>query len=221
MYVWPILALFAASLEAIIIWKSLNKFEVFAKPAVMLFLFIWLYATTGLEGNAFWFGIGILFSLVGDILLMNFTDRMFILGLASFLCAHIAYVIGFKDELLNLTAWSFVLLFLLFYNGTRLIRRIVGAMRAGRQNALISPVIVYSLVLSLMLFAAMSTIFDPAWGTGAAFLVSAGAFLFYLSDLILAWNKFVSPVKNGRVLNITAYHLGQIGLIAGVISQFG
>ena len=38
---------------------------------------------------------------------------------------------------------------------------------------------------------------------------------------ILAWNKFVSPVKNGRVLNITLYHLGQIGLIAGVISQFG
>ena len=221
MYVWPILALFAASFEAIIIWKNLNKFEVFVKPAVMLFLFIWLYATTGLEGYTFWFGIGILFSLVGDVLLMNFTDRMFVLGLASFLFAHTAYIIGFKDELLNLTAWSFVLLFLLFYNGTRLIRRIVGAMRAGRQNALITPVIVYSLVLSLMLFAAMSTIFDPAWKTGAAFLVSAGAFLFYLSDLILAWNKFVSPVKNGRVLNITAYHLGQIGLIAGVISQFG
>jgi len=221
MYVWPILALFAASLEAIVIWKSLNKFEVFAKPAVMIFLFVWLYATTGLEGNAFWFGIGILFSLMGDVLLMNVTDRMFVLGLASFLLAHTAYITGFKDELLNLTAWSFVLLFLLFYNGTRLISRIVGAMRAGRQNALITPVIVYSLVLSLMLFAAMSTIFDPAWKTGAAFLVSAGAFLFYISDLILAWNKFVSPVKHGHVLNITAYHLGQIGLIAGVISQFG
>lgn len=220
MYIWPILALFAASFEAIIIWKNLVKFEVFVKPAVMLFLLIWLYATTGLDGNAFWFGIGILFSLVGDVLLMNFTDRMFVLGLASFLCAHIAYIVGFKDELLNPTAWSFILLFLLFYNGTRLIRRIVGAMRAAGQNMLVTPVTVYGLVLSLMLFAAMSTIFDPAWKTGAAFLVSSGAFLFYLSDLILAWNKFVSPVRNGRVLNITAYHLGQIALIAGVISQF-
>jgi uncharacterized membrane protein YhhN len=176
--------------------------------------------TTGLQGNALWFGVGILFSLVGDVLLMNLTDRMFILGLVSFLCAHVAYIVGFKDELLHPTAWSFILLFLLFYNGTRLIRRIVGAMRAAGQNMLVTPVTVYSLVLSLMLFAAMSTIFDPAWKTGAAFLVSAGAFLFYLSDLILAWNRFVSPVKNGPVLNIVAYHLGQISLIAGVISQF-
>jgi hypothetical protein len=51
--------------------------------------------------------------------------------------------------------------------------------------------------------------------------VSVGAFLFFISDVILAWNKFVSPIKNGRILNIAAYHLGQIGLIAGVIIQYG
>jgi hypothetical protein len=67
----------------------------------------------------------------------------------------------------------------------------------------------------------MSTIFDPAWETGAAFLVTAGAFLFWISDLVLAWNKFVSPLPNSRMLNILAYHLGQIGLVAGVIFQFG
>jgi len=67
----------------------------------------------------------------------------------------------------------------------------------------------------------MTTISNPSWSTNASFFVSVGAFLFYISDLILAWNKFVSPIKNGRVLNIAAYHLGQIGLIAGVISQFG
>ena len=220
MYVWPILALFAASWEVIIVWKGLRKFEILAKPAVMLFLFIWLYTTTGLQGNTLWFGIGVLFSLVGDVLLMNFTNRMFTLGLASFLFAHVSYLIGFKDELLNPTAWSFILLFFLFYNGMRLLRRIVGSMRAIGQNALVIPVTVYGLVISLMLFAAMSTIFDPAWKTGAAFFVSAGAFLFYISDLILAWNKFVSPVKNGPILNIVTYYLGQISLIAGVISQF-
>ena len=72
-----------------------------------------------------------------------------------------------------------------------------------------------------MLYAALSTIFDPAWGTGAAFLVSAGAFLFYISELILAWNKFVTPFQNSRIYNMLTYHLGQIGLIAGVITQFG
>jgi hypothetical protein len=66
----------------------------------------------------------------------------------------------------------------------------------------------------------MSTIYDPRWKTNAALFVSLGAFLFWISDLVLAWNQFVSPINNGRVFNIITYNLGQIGLIAGVISQF-
>jgi uncharacterized membrane protein YhhN len=220
MYVWPILAITVASWEAVMIWKDSKKFEILAKPAVMAFLFLWLYTSTGLQGNTFWFGIGILLSLAGDILLISHSDRMFTLGLTAFLFAHISYLMGFKEELLHPTAWSFILVFFILINGFRLLRRIVGAMRATGQNTLIIPVAIYGLVISLMLYAAMSTIFDPAWKTGAAFFVSVGAFLFYISDLILAWNKFVSPVKNGPVLNIITYHLGQISLIAGVISQF-
>jgi uncharacterized membrane protein YhhN len=157
---------------------------------------------------------------VGDIVLINPSDRMFLLGLIAFLFTHIFYIIGLKEELLNFTGWSLVLLFFIAINGFRLLRRIVGAMRLQKQDSLVNPVIVYSLIISLMLFAALSTIFDPTWKTSAAFFVSVGAFLFYLSDLILAWNKFVSPVRNGRMLNIVAYYLGQIGLIAGVIKQF-
>ncbi len=220
MYIWPILAIAAASWEAVMIWKDSNKFERLAKPAVMVFLFIWLYTGTRLQGNTLWFGTGILLSLVGDVLLISYSDRMFMLGLTAFLFAHISYLIGFQKELLNPTAWSFILIFFIFINSLRLLRRIIGAMRTTGQNTLVIPVMIYSLVISLMLYAAMSTIFDPAWKTGAAFFVSAGAFLFYISDLILGWNKFVSPIKNGPVLNIITYHLGQISLIAGAISQF-
>ena len=106
-------------------------------------------------------------------------------------------------------------------NGVRLIRKIVSSIRAKGQTRLVYPVIVYSIVITVMLYAAMTTISNPEWTTRAAFFVSAGAFLFYISDLILAWNKFVSPIQNGRILNIATYHLGQIGLIAGVVSQLG
>jgi hypothetical protein len=51
-------------------------------------------------------------------------------------------------------------------------------------------------------------------------LAAFGAFLFFLSDIILAWNKFVAPINNGRIINIGLYHLGQIALIAGVVMQF-
>ncbi len=217
---WLVLALTAAFLEAIAVQKNMQRLEVFAKPAVMILLWIWLFASTGLHGNAFWFGFGILFSLLGDIVLLSHTDRMFVLGLVAFLLAHIFYLVGFKNELLNFTAWSTILILFIYVNGLRLLRRIVSAMQAHGRGALSIPVIVYGLVISLMLYAAMTTMYDPAWKTSAALLVTVGAILFWISDLILAWNRFVSPVQHGRVFNMITYHLGQIGLIAGVINQF-
>lgn len=221
MIIWPILALSFTGLEVLALRRKWSGLEYLAKPAVMVCLFIWLVLESGLQNNLLWFGVGLLFSLAGDILLMISLERLFIPGLAAFLFTHISYLIGFQEQLLNLNVWSFILLFFVFLNALRLVRRIVAAMRSKGSDRLVYPVIVYSLVISLLLYAAFSTIFDPAWGTGAAFFVSAGAFLFWLSDLILAWNKFVSPVNNSRTINILAYHLGQIGLIAGAISQFG
>ena len=221
MNVWLILAFVFAVLESFVLWKSLNKLEYAVKPAVMVCLFVWLYLSTGLQGLTLWFGIGILFSLAGDVLLMISLDRMFIFGLIAFLLAHLAYLVGFQNELMKVSAWSVVLIVILVISAVRVMRRIVSAIRAKGQTRLVVPVIVYSTVITVMLYAAMTTLSNTEWKAGASLLVSAGAFLFYLSDLILAWNKFVSPINNGRILNIAAYHLGQIGLIAGVISQFG
>jgi uncharacterized membrane protein YhhN len=221
MYIWLVLAFIFASLEALAVSKNLQRLEYFAKPAVMICLFFWLYASTGLQGNTFWFGLGILFSLAGDVLLMISLDRMFLFGLAAFLFAHLSYITGFKDGLGTVSAWSLLLLVFIAVSVIRMMRRIVGALRAKGENNLVYPVIIYGSVISVMLYAAMSTIQDPAWKTSAAFFVSLGAFLFCVSDVILAWDKFVSPIKNGRVFNIATYYLGQIGIIAGVISQFG
>ncbi len=216
-----VLALVFAALESLALFKGLKKLEWVAKPGVMLCLFVWLYLNTGLQGLTLWFGIGILFSLAGDVLLMISLDRMFIFGLVAFLLAHVFYLVGFQNELMEVNAWSVLLSVILAVGAVRVMRRIVSAIRAKGQNRLVVPVIVYSTVITVMLYAAMTTISNPAWSTASTFLVSVGAFLFYISDLILAWNKFVSPIKNGRMLNIGLYHLGQIGLIAGIISQFG
>jgi len=220
MVLWLILALIFASLELVAVSKNLQRLEYFAKPAVIVSLFFWLYSSTGLQGNALSFGLGLLFSLAGDVLLISF-EKMFLLGLIAFLFAHISYVTGFKEELTTITAWSLILAVFIAINIGRLLRRIVGAMRTKGENGLVVPVITYGTVISVMLYAAMSTIFNPAWKTHASFFVSLGAFLFCASDAILAWNRFVSPIRNGRAWNISLYYLGQIGIIAGVIAQFG
>jgi len=220
MIIWLILAIAFAALEALALSRGPQKLEWLAKPAVMVCLFLWLYLNTGLQGLTLWFGLGILFSLLGDVLLMISLDRMFVFGLLAFLLAHFFYIVGLQGQFASASAGSLLLIVILGVSGVRLMRRIIGAIRAKGLNRLIIPVIIYSAIISIMLFAAMTTIFDPTWTTGASFLVSVGAFFFYVSDLILAWNKFVSPIKNGRILNIALYHLGQIGLIAGIISHF-
>lgn len=220
MNIWPVAAFVFAVLEALAVWKNWNKLEFVAKPTVMFCLFLWLYVSTGLRGLALWFGLGLGFSLVGDVFLMIPLDRMFLPGLVAFLFTHISYLIGFKREFITVTVWSLILMVILAMIALSVVRRIVSAMRAIGQDGLVTPVIVYAVVISVMLYAAMTTLASPAWKPGAALFVSVGALLFYVSDLILAWNKFVVPIRNGRLFNMMAYHLGQIVLIAGIISQF-
>ncbi|MBI5352923.1 MAG: lysoplasmalogenase [Chloroflexi bacterium] len=184
-------------------------------------LFLWLWTSLGLSGASLWFGMGILFSLAGDVFLMLSLDRFFIFGLVAFLLAHIAYVIGFNIPLPDASLWGIAFAVIVSLGGARIIRRILDALVSKGQVRLRMPIIVYSMVISIMLLSAMLKLMDLTWTANSAILVSLGAFFFYISDIILAWNKFVSPIQNGRIYNIAAYHLGQIMLIAGVIMHFG
>lgn len=64
----------------------------------------------------------------------------------------------------------------------------------------------YCAVISLMLLTAMFQ---------RKFLVAAGAALFVFSDMVLGWNRFVSPVEGSHYLVMVPYYLGQILMFAG------
>ena len=220
MNIFLLFAILFAALESLALWKYWLKLEYIAKPAVMISLFLWLFTSTGLNGALLWFGLGIILSLAGDVLLMLSLDRFFLFGLVAFLLAHLAYVIGFNIPLPEFSLWGIVFAVMVSLGGARVIRRIVDALPSRGQARMRVPIIVYSTVISIMLLSAMMKLMDLTWNANAALLVSGGAFLFYISDIILAWNKFVAPIQYGRIYNIAAYHLGQIMLIAGVIAQF-
>jgi uncharacterized membrane protein YhhN len=44
--------------------------------------------------------------------------------------------------------------------------------------------------------------------------------LFFISDTTLAYNKFVAPLPNGRVIVMITYHLGQILIVLGAALRF-
>ncbi len=210
----------AAITDWIAVARYWKKVEYAAKPATLILLFAWLFVVSNLQGVLFWFGLGLLFSLAGDVFLM-FSDRWFVLGLASFLLAHLMYIAGFNIPLPNVPPiWGIGLAIVLGLGSARLLQRIIAGLRSMGLRRLVGPVMLYGMIITLMLLSAVLTLLRLDWKALPALLVSLGAFFFYLSDVILAWNKFVRPIKNGRVVNMVLYHLGQIGLIAGAAMQF-
>jgi uncharacterized membrane protein YhhN len=221
-----ILLVLAVAVIAVLDWaavaKGWKKIEYFAKPTTMVMLFVALALAGGFSATALiCFGLGIIFSLAGDIFLM-LSNRWFIAGLAAFLLAHISYIVGLNSPLGDASPlWAIVIGIILALAAARVLRPILAGVREKRQEKLVVPVIAYGTVITLMLLSAILTIYRTDWKTSASGLVSLGAILFYFSDVILAWNKFVRPIRNGRVVNMVAYHLGQIALISGVVIQFG
>ncbi len=216
-----ILTLIFAALDwlAVTVWRKWKILEYIAKPLTLVTLTVGFALVTRLEGIALWFGLGLLLSLAGDIFLM-LPREQFIVGLVAFLLAHVAYIIGLTAGMTALpTLWAGMLIIVLGVGLTRVMRPIVGGLKAKGLTRLAMPVQVYGLVITAMLFTAMLTVYRVEWKASAASLVSAGAFLFYLSDIILAWHRFVNPIRNGRVMNLVTYHLGQMLLAAGVIFQ--
>jgi uncharacterized membrane protein YhhN len=156
--------------------------EYIAKPSVMVFLFgVALTVDSPSEAAQVWFAVAIAFSLAGDVVLMLPTDR-FALGLASFLLAHVAYVVGLLQ--LDLSAPFLALglvaaALLIGVVGTR----IVAAARAGGHQELVVPVSAYIAAIAAMAAAAFAT------GDLRAIV---GATLFCASDALIGWDRFIS-----------------------------
>lgn len=151
------------------------------------------------------FVVALVFSLLGDVFLMLRRD-MFACGLASFLLGHIAYVVGLRNgpssnaALLGASVGVVVVAGVV---GSRVLR---GVMRSGH-GELVGPVVAYMAVLAAMFACALATL-NPLAGLGAG--------LFFCSDAVLAWNRFVRALPWGPLAVIVTYHLGQALLVVAL-----
>jgi uncharacterized membrane protein YhhN len=224
---WVILAILVAVIDWLAVARGWKKLEYVAKPGVMLILLLGLVFVGGTSSFLLiCFETGIFLSLLGDVFLMlsyvRFSNRWFLAGLAVFLMAHLAYILG-----LNITqsrvspVVSVGVSIVLAFAAGRILGRIVSDIRKKGLRRLELPIIIYGMVITIMLLSAVLTLVNEKWNFPAPLLVSLGAILFYLSDIVLAWNKFSNPIRNGRLTNIILYHLGQITLIVGVLLQTG
>jgi uncharacterized membrane protein YhhN len=167
--------------------------------------------------------LGLVFSLAGDVLLIFSAPRAFMAGLVAFLCAHLAYIAAFVHLRIagalglapqgNLTAEVL---------GAVVIALVTGGIyfylkpRLGRMKW---PVILYMTAISIMVHRATAVAFAYPSRPVLDALVVGGALLFYLSDLILAIDRFRLGGKmlHGHLWNLSTYYIGQL-LIALSVS---
>jgi uncharacterized membrane protein YhhN len=209
-------ALIIAFVDWFAVAQKWKKLEYFAKPGVILILITWLIINGGYLGPKKFFLIGLLFSLAGDIFLM-LPDDKFLAGLVSFLIAHLAYIGGFSIPGFQITTITIVIIVLVGLVGIVAVQRVLKGLKVTHNENLRLPVILYAVIISIMLISALSTLVvpNPAWKIYPALFVSIGAILFFISDLSLAWNKFVHQITHGGLLVIITYHLAQILITLG------
>ncbi|MGZ8763015.1 MAG: lysoplasmalogenase [Acidimicrobiia bacterium] len=183
---------------------SISRLEYVCKPGTLLALIgVALLVDPTHPDERTWFVVALVLSLAGDVFLMLPDDR-FVAGLASFLLAHVAYVVGLNLHTDGNWWWAVPVILAVGLLGVRLVR---GIRRSG-ESELVAPVVVYVVVIAAMGISALAS--GNRWA-------AVGAVLFMGSDALIGETRFVRPAAWAPVAIMVTYHLGQAGLVLSLV----
>lgn len=221
--IWLRLFWVAVATDLLAIYLQWDTVRLISKPLIVLSLLIYFIQRAGTSSPASLFMIvALAMSIAGDAaLLFEFGNPMFfMIGLASFLLAHIFYMAAFnqhrKRDGARSLRWMWivgVVLYLGFF--LAVLMPYVGDFRI--------PVIIYAVVLCCMLLMVVHAF--RALYVKPGIICLAGALLFVVSDTTLALNKFYffGFTLSGIVIMFT-YACAQYFLVTGAaraITQTG
>lgn len=206
---WALLA--AAAILAVGDWLAVAReskvLEYLCKPGTLAALVAVAATLDPAHGSMrVWFVVALSLSLVGDIFLM-LPNEQFVAGLAAFLLAHIAYVVGLTRHGGSAGAIAVAGAPVVVAGAVLSVRILRAVLRAGDRE-LIGPLVAYITVISAMVTCALAT--------GNA-LAAGGAVLFMTSDALIAEQRFVAAKPWAPLAIIVTYHLGQAGLTLALL----
>ena len=157
--------------------------------------------------------IGLIFCFGGDMALMFTSKRAFIIGLVSFLIGHLmfAFTFGVYSNFAVATPVAMILVFAVS-------AAVFLYLRPGLNNMTI-PVLVYIIAIAVMVERAAAMYSSGKAHPTQAMIVIWGVILFYISDAILAINKFRRPLKYNRISLL--FYYASLVLLAVSTRTFG
>lgn len=143
--------------------------------------------------------VALVLCLLGDVALLPVVDR-FVVGLAAFLLAHIAFIVMFAKRGFDRWALSGVAII-----GVAALLGTVAPpiVRGAAAKGFGVPVRAYLVVISSMCVL--------GWATGN-WLIMLGATAFIVSDSILGWGQFVSERRWMHLAIMVTYHVAIVSL---------
>lgn len=172
---------------------------------IFLLIFLCLKSLSGLTKKLMI--IGLSFSVSGDILLSQ--QGMFIPGLGAFLMAQITYTVYFLRQ------------FKFSFRGVIWAAVVIGYLSISAffilpsTGDLLVAVVLYMLAISAM---AISAGFRQSKDF---LLIALGAFIFMISDTVIALNKFVVEFNAAGSIIMITYYTAQFMIVLGVIRHQG
>lgn len=204
-------------LDSVVGASSFSSFRYITKPIILIALLVYFVGNGKhlLKSTYYCTLSALLFSLLGDVFLMfdDQSNNYFILGLVSFLFAHILYCVVFllrRGERKLLDFWLVTLLFLgygiaLFF----LLKDNLGSLQL--------PVAVYIIVILAMAVTAYGR--RKKINTVSFNLVFLGALFFIASDTILALDKFMFDLPWSSFAIMGTYATAQFLIVKGLLVE--
>jgi uncharacterized membrane protein YhhN len=203
--------------DLVAIYFSWDEVRYVSKPLIVLSLLAYfIQQSKGVKGFPAVFKAALVFSLIGDVALMFETrdPLFFMVGLGSFLLAHVLYIIAFlriRGQRLRdgskTAVRPFWIIAVLLYLAMLLyiLMPYLGELKI--------PVIVYAFVLCSMLLTVVHAFRSPYAKPGV--ICVAGALLFVISDSVLAINKFYYGFTLSGLVIMLTYACAQYFLVTG------
>lgn len=202
-------------LYLLVLLLGYENLDLFLKPALIPILTfgVYFYRKFPTKNTLL---LALLFSWIGDVILLfaDIAEIYFILGLISFLIAHVISCFLFNNQIkikakknsIIFGIGSFLIAFYLIGMLTVLLPTL---------GNLKIPVTVYASVISIMVLFAFNGFL--VWKSPGNKYIFIGALIFVMSDSILAINKFYAPIERSSFFIMLTYLMAQYLIVVGIL----